>query len=86
MADQCAIRSGWEASRRQISSALWNVQEDRPEQAAVNPKRWFERNHPGGAVTAVTAERPLAERQVQRRASLTQDRAKQSNMSKAIFR
>jgi hypothetical protein len=51
-----------------------------------DPKRWFERNHPGGAVIAVTAERPLAERQVQRGASLTQDRAKQSNMSKAIFR
>jgi hypothetical protein len=29
MADQCAIRSGRDASKRQISSALWNLPEDR---------------------------------------------------------
>lgn len=32
MADQCAIRSEWDASKRQISSVLWNLPGDRPEE------------------------------------------------------
>jgi hypothetical protein len=45
MADQCAIRSGREVSKRQISSVLWNLG-DRPEQVGGPVRASGKRRNP----------------------------------------
>jgi hypothetical protein len=47
MADQCAIRSGREASKRQISSVLWNLPGDRPEQWVGRPEPIWQASQSG---------------------------------------
>jgi hypothetical protein len=86
MADQCASAPDGKHQGGKFRPHYGTCKKTDRSKPVVNPKRWFERNHPGRTVIAVAAERPLADRQVQRGASLTQDHAKQSNMSKAIFR